>query len=115
MSDKSVSSDRYKMLFLGIITIQILQVTAISGDQPLPESVYLNKYSIPIKPEIGSSLLNLSDLPCLLWQLTTKQNKWKSNYGNIDCGRQGIEFQVLCFGFETNVDHTLDILFRSDR
>ena len=39
------------MLFLGIITIQILQVMVISGDQPLLESAYLNKYSIPTKPE----------------------------------------------------------------
>ena len=32
------------MLFLGIITIQILQEMVISGDRHLLESVYLNKY-----------------------------------------------------------------------
>ena len=52
------------MLFLGIITIQILQAIVTSGDRPFLESVYLNKYSIPNKPESGSSPLDLyiSDL-----------------------------------------------------
>ena len=39
------------MLFLEIITIQILQVMVISGGQYLLESVYLNKYSILTNPE----------------------------------------------------------------
>ena len=37
------------MLILGIITVQILQVKTISGDHPLLEFVYLNKYSISSK------------------------------------------------------------------
>ena len=42
------------MLFLGIITIEILQAMLTSGDWPFLEFVYLNKYSIPTKPESGS-------------------------------------------------------------
>ena len=49
------------MLFLGIITIQILQGMVISGEWSLLEPVNLNKYSMPTKPKSGSSLLNLSD------------------------------------------------------
>ena len=50
------------MLFLGIIAIHILQVIIISGDQPLPESVYVNNYLIPTKSESESSYLDLSNL-----------------------------------------------------
>ena len=50
------------MLFLGIITIQILQVMVISGDRPLLESVYIIKLSTPTKPGSGSSPLDLSAL-----------------------------------------------------
>ena len=42
-SDRYIRSDRNTMLFLGIITIQILQVMVISADQPLLKSVHLNK------------------------------------------------------------------------
>ena len=59
---KSERSDKYEMLFLGIITIQILQVTVISGDWPLVKFTYISKYSIPTKTESGISPLDLRDL-----------------------------------------------------
>ena len=64
--------DRYNMLFLGIIAIQILQVMVISGNQTLLEFVYLKKYSIPTKPESGSSPFDLWDLPDLAEMLLVK-------------------------------------------
>ena len=45
------------MLYLGIITIDILQGMAISGEWPLLEPVNYNTYSIPTKPDSGSSPL----------------------------------------------------------
>ena len=47
------------MLLLEIITMQILQVMVISGDRPLLEPVYLNKYSMPTKSESWCSILDL--------------------------------------------------------
>ena len=57
-SDRSVKSDRYEILFLGIIAIQISQIIVISGDWTLLEPVYRNKYSISTKPESRSSPLD---------------------------------------------------------
>ena len=50
------------MLFLEIITIQILLVIVILGERSLLEPVCLNKYSILTKAKTGNSHLDLQDL-----------------------------------------------------
>ena len=58
---RSIRSDWYKVLFLGIIAMHIVQIIIISGDQPLPESVYLNKCSI-IKSIVKSSITRIRNV-----------------------------------------------------
>ena len=74
------------MLFLEIITIQILQVMVISGDRPLLEPVYLNKYSMPTKSESWCSILDLVEtlivknsnrvFPILNWISVISKIRW---------------------------------------
>ena len=55
---KSDRFDRFRMLFLGIVIIQISQVMFLSCDWSLLESVYLSKYLIQTTPKSESSPLD---------------------------------------------------------
>ena len=69
--DRFFRSNRYQMLFFGILTNKILQVMFISNDQCWLQPIYFNKYPIPEKL-MRSSFLYLSDLPDLTEMLIVK-------------------------------------------